>query len=213
MVFTVFEILDMFIMSFALGFIFKDIIRSPPKPQAEYDPLAQYEQGRMRTGWAKIWMAAAVVAPGIILHELAHKFSAMLMGAQNPMFFAACSSASLFGGPAGLGSWSCNILILAIVLKLLNFGFLFFVPGFVAYPTAGISALASSFIAFTGPLMNLLFWGGARLLISRGKVKREWLPAAVLFARINGFLFVLNMLPIPGFDGWHVFAGILGTIF
>jgi len=31
--------------------------------------------------------------------------------------------------------------------------------------------------------------------------------------RINGFLFILNMLPFPGFDGFKVYAGLFGFVF
>src|SRR3989344_9306114 len=105
------ELIHLVVMTLALGFIFKDTFRKPLPEQ--YDPVAYFSRSQ---GQHQFWFAVAVVAPGIILHEMAHKFVALSFGLQ------AVFQASFFG--LGLG----------IMLKLINFGFIIFVPGFVSIP-------------------------------------------------------------------------------
>ena len=38
---------------------------------------------------------------------------------------------------------------------------------------------------------------------------KKFNPALLLTSRINMFLFIFNMLPIPGFDGSKVFTGLI----
>ena len=144
----------------------------------------------------RLWFAAAVVAPAIIFHELGHKLVAMGYGL--PATFHAAYS------------W----LALGIVLKLLNFGFIFFVPAFVSFP-ATVTPLQSSLIAFAGPGVNLVLWLSALALLRyprmarRIGIRERHLPILALTGRINMFLFIFNMLPLPFFDGAKVFSGLL----
>ena len=196
--FTVMEIVDILVIIAAAGFIFKDTLR-PAMPRVDYtaDPVAYYRamgQGKGRMN--QFWFAAAVIAPAILLHELGHKFVAMSYGLD----------ATLHASYVWLG--------IAVALRLLNFPFIFFVPAFVAFPsvtTAGQSAL----IAFAGPAVNLLLWLGA-LWAFKAKVTKDrtWLSILRLTATVNMILFIINMIPIPPFDGghgftalWHVVAG------
>ena len=57
-------------------------------------------------------------------------------------------------------------------------------------------------IALNGPLLNILIGGAAALLYMAGLRLRD-LPL-IQAAVVNGFLAFLNLLPIPGFDGWYV---------
>ena len=70
------EIIDIVIMSAALGFIFGGFIKKPQKYNA--DPLLQLRRG---FNWEDFLFAMAVVAPAVILHEFGHKFVAMGFGA------------------------------------------------------------------------------------------------------------------------------------
>jgi len=203
MIITLPEILDMIIMTAFIGFIFKDFLR----PAANYhyqDPLQRLQHSISSRGMLDgFWFAALVTAPAIILHEFGHKIVAMLFGMV--AFFKAAYM------------W----LGLGVLLKLMNFGFIFFVPAYVTWgcPTrecmAGLAAnpWIGSAIAFAGPGVNLLLWLASMLVVKKNLIKRRYLPAAILIGRINMFLFIFNMLPIPPFDGFHVFSGILKTMF
>jgi Zn-dependent protease len=86
------------------------------------------------------------------------------------------------------------------------------VPAYVSIAGAGLTPLNHSAVAFAGPAVNLLLFALPFLLI-RTKVllkkHKQYLPALVMMSRINLFLFIFNMLPIPMFDGWSVYSGII----
>jgi Zn-dependent protease len=103
-------------------------------------------------------------------------------------------------------------LVIGLILKLINFNFIFFVPAFVTisgYASAGDHAL----IAFAGPAVNLVLWAGAWTLLHFKKIPRRYYSVAVLTSRINMFLFIFNMIPIPMFDGYTVFTGLFHVLF
>ena len=93
------------------------------------------------------------------------------------------------------------------MLKLLNFGFIFFVPGYVTHAAAA-SPLTDAAIAFAGPLLNLILWIGAFILLKTSAVKGKWLIVLEYTKSINMFLFFFNMIPLGPFDGAHVFQGL-----
>jgi Zn-dependent protease len=99
---------------------------------------------------------------------------------------------------------------------LLSFGLplLFIVMGGLAFPggavlinRAALTGARASLVALAGPLVNLAFGVGSLGLLAAGVLDPEEsvLGAALAFF---GFMqiavFVLNMLPIPGFDGFAV---------
>lgn len=143
---------------------------------------------RSRTFAERLVLSAAVVGPAIVLHELGHKFTAMALG-YDATFHA-----------------SYGWLALGVVLKLISFPFLFVVPAYVAI--LGASGRDSAWIAFAGPVVNGLLALGSHIAL---KAKR-WSPtvtALLYFSRtINLFLFVFNLLPIPGFDGYTFWTNI-----
>jgi len=142
-----------------------------------------------------ILFAAGITAPAIVLHELAHKFVAMSMGL-TATFHAA------YG-------W----LMVGIILKALNTGFIFFVPAYVSI--TGLSTpLTQAKVAVAGPLTNLVLflvcWAVLKLNLIKGK---RAVVFTVISKKINGFLFIFNMIPIPGFDGFQFFSGMIKTYF
>ena len=68
------EIVDIIIISLALGYIFKDFFRKPAP--IEYDPLTHYKNQRKDN----FKFAILVTAPAVVLHELGHKVVAMIFG-------------------------------------------------------------------------------------------------------------------------------------
>ncbi len=196
--FTLQEIVDLVIMTVFIGYLFSDFFK--PKAMTPEMVYARYERKRSWFDWDRIWFAAAVTAPGIILHEMGHKFMAMAfgLGATFHAFYA--NSTTLFFG------------VLALMAKLMNFGFFFIVPGFVSI-TPGGTNLQQALIAFAGPGVNLLIWFVTWLLLRFRKFDRKWTEILVLTKRINLFLFIFNMLPIPMFDGFHFFYYLYHAFF
>jgi len=108
MLFTFQEIFDMLVICAALGYIFHDIFRKP-RP---FEPLHHLLSG-YGFNLEDFFFAMMVTAPAIVLHEMGHKFVAIAFGA----------SASFHAAYMWLG--------LGMILKLMRFGFIFFVPAIV----------------------------------------------------------------------------------
>lgn len=177
------EFIDVIFMSIGVGYIFMDIFT---RPKPEFDPLSY-------SRWDDLRFAVSVTAPAVIAHELAHKLVALSYGLQ-ATFHAAY-------GWLGFG----------VLLKYLGTGFIFFVPGYVSI--SGIASnLQLALVAFAGPFLNLLLYLLAILVLKSEKRPRRiyyW----VLTRKINGFLFIFNMLPIFGFDGLKVYTGLFNHFF
>ncbi len=198
---TLNEILDIIIIIAIVGYIFKDFIKVKHHTSYHEDPIKFYQQ---KPSFSNLKVAILVTAPAIILHELGHKFMAMA-----------------FGMTAVLKA-AYEFLLLGIVLKILNFGFIFFVPAYVrsGCATEDLVCIANtilnpwiySLIAFAGPMINGIIWLTCYFMLKSSNTKSKYKPIIFLTKRINGFLFVLNLLPIPGFDGWHVIRGIIESI-
>jgi len=139
------------------------------------------------------------IAPAIILHELGHKFTAIFFG------YTAIFHAAYF--------W----LGLGLVLAIARSPFILFIPAYVQIScgTNCVQApLATSLIALAGPLVNLLLYITAQIVL---KTKKDMDKKTYAFwqitKQINLFLFIFNMLPIPRFDGSKVFTGLFKIIF
>lgn len=179
-------------MTGVLAYIFMDILPSPARAR---DPLEMFTK-KKKQSFEQFIFAAGVVATGIVLHELAHKFVAIALG-QDAVFHA-----------------SYKFLALGVLLKLIHFPVLFFVPGYVSIIGAS-SPFEHAITAFAGPFMHLLLFGIAWLMLSQKALtpkKPEMRMFLALTKRINLWLFILNMLPIPGFDGFGVFSSIFAMI-
>lgn len=189
---TFMEVVDAAIMTVILGFIFKDIFRSPQP--VEYDPLRGGFRAPRQLDLANLKFAMLVTAPAIILHELGHKFVAMVFGLD------ATFHASYWG--LGIG----------VALKLIGSPIIFFVPAFVSYP-GGATNLQNALIAFAGPGVNLLLWLGAALALKKARrLSSRQRVALYLTSKINMFLFIFNMIPIRPFDGGHFFASLFSMV-
>jgi Zn-dependent protease len=182
MVISLMEIVDILAMTIAVGWIFRDI-------------FSQYLPGASRKDLYIV--AALATAPGIIVHELGHKFVALAFG-YTAVFNAAYP-----------------MLVLGIIMKYV-FGFVFFVPAYVSIGCVGfctIPPLSSSLIAFAGPAVNGLMWIGCKIAVDKGNFSKKTMLVLAGSRTINGFLFIFNMLPVPLFDGFKVYQGILSAIF
>ena len=184
------EIIDLVIMTFFVGYIFSDII---PARRESYDPLLHYKMGFDFEG---LKLAIMATAPAVIVHELAHKFAALGFGL-NAVFFAFYRN-----------SFTLMLGVLTIISKLTGFGFMFFVPGFVGISGNG-THLQFALTAFAGPFVNLILWLGALFLLKNKMYKKKYFLLLILTQKINMFLFIFNMLPIPGFDGYNFFVQLI----
>ena len=141
--------------------------------------------------------SVASVAPAIILHEFGHKFVAMGFG-----FIAEFNAAY---------TW----LIIGLALKLLG-GIVFFVPAYVSIGCIGdcvITPGASTLISFAGPAVNLLLYLIAKVALKVHSFSRTNTIILGATQKINGMLFLFNMLPVPMFDGFSVYSGLYHLIF
>lgn len=194
MLFSFQEIFDIIVMSLAIGFIFKDVFKLPSnflnvEVITPKNYLSQLKNSRMND----FWYAVAIVAPSIIFHEFGHKFVALAHG-MSAVFHAAYT-------------W----LGIGMLMKVIG-GFIFLVPAYVSISGSG-SYLQYASIAFAGPAVNLFFWILASLLVKKIKFRRPWQHFLLLTSKINMFLFIFNMLPIPGFDGFSVYSNLLSALF
>jgi Zn-dependent protease len=196
------EIIDIIIMSAFVGYIFMDMFGRFKKHDEHEDYIKSYMKkkpsffGLGAFDWEAFKFSILVTAPAIVLHELGHKFTALAFG------LSAQFHAAYF--------W----LFIGLVLKLINFGFIFFVPAYVNI-IGNPAPLVSSAIAFAGPFVNCLLWLLSSLLLNTkifGKINKRYVPYLFLTKRINMFLFIFNMLPLPMFDGFKVFDGIIKAI-
>ena len=189
MIFTLRELLDLVIMTVAIGYIFSAYVRRDPLEG--YDPIVHYSKNRFVED---IKQGTLIAAPAIVLHELAHKFVAMAFGA----------TATLH---APLGWYA-----LVVAMRLLNFPLLFFVGGYVTIQTP-LPPLESAIVSFAGPLTNLLLYLIITAAIRFGLIHRKYYQIASMSGRLNLFLFIFNMIPLPGFDGYNFFSKLVQFLF
>jgi len=187
--FSVWEVIQIIITIFAVGFIF-----SPWRPGYFNSDLETQDQGYERIIKA-IGFGAAIAAPAVLFHELAHKFLALHFG------FTATYSASFIG------------LAIGIALKLFSPGFIFFLPGYVSISGHG-TPLQFGLVALAGPLTNLALF---LIFLILAKVSANQPNSSIskysiiweISKSINLWLFIFNMLPIPGLDGFKFYASLL----
>ncbi|HDD70903.1 MAG TPA: hypothetical protein ENF94_01940 [Candidatus Woesearchaeota archaeon] len=177
------EIIDALMMTLVVGYIFMQLINR-----------------RGKFEWNTFWFSTAAIAPAIILHELGHKITAILFG-----YTAVFHAAYVWLG-------------IGFFLAAMRSPIIFFVPAFVSITCQSAactqSQLAMPAIAFAGPFVNLLLFIAALIVLKTHKqMSKKAFAFWHLTKLINMFLFIFNMLPIPGFDGSKVFAGLIQVIF
>lgn len=172
------ELIDILIMSFAVGYIFSDVFSKSSF-----------------FSWRNILLSTLITAPGVIFHEIAHKFVALLLG------FSATFHAHY------------SFLAFGIILKLIGSPFIFFIPGYVQISSPIYSPLYNSLIAFSGPAFNGILFLVAFILLRNYSFSRTTTAVLYFTKQINLLLLFFNLLPIPGFDGWQVYAGLISYFF
>lgn len=184
-VISILEIFYLLLTIAVVGYIFSGLKRN-----IDANPFQQYKW----FDWEDFKFSALIAAPGIIFHELAHKFVALG-----------------FGLEAVYQVWPLGLLI-GVALKALGSGFVLLAPGYVAI--SGANILQSSLTAFAGPAMNLILWLGATFLLKNSKdMSHKKAVSLELLRSINKWLFIFNMIPLPPLDGFKVVEPLLATIF
>ena len=192
MLFSFAELIDLVIMAVAVGFIFSKFFPRREVHQVgceAYDPLRCYAKSGF---WGDLKYGIIIAVPSVVLHELAHKFTAVGFGVQ------AVLSAPVF------------LYLIAIALIFAKFPVVFLVGGYVSI-IGSLTPWQSALVSVSGPFVNLLIWGVA-LFMSRNHFYRKYAREIVLIGRLNMFLFVFNLLPIPGFDGFGFFSGLIKSV-
>ena len=182
------EILNLVLLTIVIGYIISGYIKHPKK--------SPRSQGNRFFDWDDFKFSILIAAPGIVIHELFHKFFAIGFGA----------SASFQIFPIGI--------ILGIILRLLHSPFVILAPGFVVIsPDAGLASAQMALVAFAGPLVNLMLWLAPTFILRLRKRKLSKSVTIFLFytASINMWLFIFNMIPIPPLDGSKVLIGLINA--
>lgn len=182
MLFTFSELLDMVAMTFIVGYIFQDFFNVHSYNNSYFTDMKKYRR-------KQLYYSMALVAPSLILHELGHKFTALAFG-YSAVFHAFYS-----------------MLLLGLILKLAKFPFVIFAPAYVAITGTG-AKMASPLIALAGPATNLLLALLSVIILKFASLDNEKKRFFYIFKQINFLLFAFNMIPIPGFDGYHFFSGL-----
>ncbi len=182
------EIVNIIIATLVVGYIFTGLFKIKTSKR---DVLDAYTKG---FDWNEFYFSCLVAAPGIIFHEMAHKFVALGFGLD------AVFQLSPFG------------LLLGVVLKLFGSGFILLAPGYVII--SGASSIQSVITAFAGPFINLLLWLGPLLILKyKMNITRKQAIFWELTKHINKWLFIFNILPIPPLDGFKVWIPLFQMIF
>lgn len=184
MLFSISELIDLVIMVLAIGYIFSSYFKR--EPTEGYDPLTYY---RKNTFLEDLKHGIIVAAPAIVLHELMHKFVAMSFGVQATLH-------------APLGWYA-----IVVIMKLLNFPLLFFVGGYVTHPP--MPALQSAIVSLAGPITNLLLYLGCLGLVRFKLANRKYYRIIDMAGKLNLFLFLFNLIPLPGFDGYSAVLNLI----
>ncbi len=188
MLFTIGELIDLVIMVFAIGYIFSTFIKK--EPTEGYDPLTYYKKS---TFFEDIKYATIIAAPAVVLHELAHKFVAMSFGAT-----------AILHAPI---EW----YVLAIIMRILKFPLFFLVGGYVAH--TALPPLESAVVSIAGPLTNLILYGTCIVLVRFKLIHRKHYNTIGIIGKLNLFLFIFNILPLPGFDGFNFISSLMRFFF
>ena len=145
------------------------------------------------------WLVTLSVIPSICLHEYAHAQTALWMGDDT-----AARRGHLTLNPLRQMGWISLIMFLIIGIAW----------GAVPVNRNNLTRRGAVLVSLSGPLMNLFLaiFGAVLLLImlllhAHGIAVNSLLAKYFYYLGIyNLVLFLFNMLPVPGLDGWGVIA-------
>ncbi|HME86818.1 MAG TPA: hypothetical protein VKE88_00185, partial [Candidatus Nanoarchaeia archaeon] len=176
---------------------------------SQMNPHTAY--GRRRITKKEFLFSILIAGPAVMLHELGHKFVAIAFG-HTATFFSAISINKLLNEGVAFLDLPAFLMIMAVVSTYVGMGFFFFIPGYVSFSSAA-TPFQQFLIAFAGPGTNLMLWLTARWMIRNRRVPHKYFAIAFWTEKINMMLFIFNMIPFPGFDGYKVFSGLFQVLF
>jgi hypothetical protein len=215
MLFTSSEIFDVLLMTYGLGFIFKDVFQRQFR-QEEYDPLKHFKSKKFLSFNKNIFISIFIIVYALMYFDsylLAFSFSNLntlliliLLGAisyfvyNSPEYrFAIIVTApaiilhelghkfiALSVGATANFHAAYTFLALAVILKLASSGIIFFVPAYVSW-VGSVSFFGSSAIAFAGPAVNLALWLGSWAIL-------EYLPKHHMTKRYTQLLILTKQI-------------------
>jgi len=159
--------------------------------------------GDIKLGWDTFFMFLPVTIVGVgsafMIHELAHKFVAIRLGAF-----------------ARFQLWESGLLIALLSAIATGGQYIFAAPGAVYIYAQSLSRQANGLISIAGPLTNLLLGGlfFGVFLFALGTNNNYLVYLGYTAASINFFLGFFNMIPLGPLDGgkvlnWNIGAWIL----
>ncbi len=131
-------------------------------------------------------IAAIAVGTGFLLHELAHKYTAIH-----------------FGAKAEFRAWNMGLLFALAVAVF--FRFIFAAPGAVYIYGKHVSVRENGIISLAGPAMNIVI-GLIGMLVAGVYAGSQIGSVAGVVGIINLYLAMFNLLPLFILDGAKVFA-------
>ena len=145
------------------------------------------------------WLVTLCVIPSICLHEYSHAQTALWMGDDT-----AAKNGHLTLNPLRQMGWISLIMFLVIGIAW----------GAVPVNRNNLTRRGAVLVSLSGPLMNMILAIlGSVLLLILLLLHAHGIPVNSLLAKyfyylgtFNLVLFLFNMLPVPGLDGWGVIA-------
>ncbi len=138
-----------------------------------------------------------VIVFSICMHEYSHAAMALRMGDDTA---------------ARMGHLTLNPLRQMGIQSLAMLAIIGLAWGAVPVSPGHLSRKGRIFVSFAGPASNaalcLLFSLAAVVVHHFTQSLGGAVPVILLAASANGVLFLLNMLPVPGLDGWSVATGL-----
>lgn len=156
-----------------------------------------------------VYLAVALV-PSLVLHEYAHAFAADKLGDPTPRRFG-----RLTLNPKRLIDPFGSVILPGLILVLVAAGQGFVLPIFAyAKPMPSEPGRLRSpkrdslIVIWSGPVTNLVL-GAAAGVAMRVGARGEAGLVAKAFLLVNVFMFVLQLMPVPGLDGAKLLARVL----
>lgn len=182
---TISEIIAVLAMTFGIGYIFSGYFKRSP----DEDPLSYYTKNSV---WEDTKFASMIAAPPLVFHELAHKLVAMGFGAE-----------AVLNAPY-------MMYAIVVLLKTIGFPLLFFVGGYVSHTP--LPAFPSALVSIAGIATNFLIWGICVFLVKKKIVPRKYYSIVIPMGKLSLFLGIFNLIPIPGFDGYHFITALFSML-
>jgi len=173
------EVIEIILTIVAIGYLASGIV---------VGPSYYYDEKEKKN---RLLKAMLIVSPAIILHEFGHKIVAGLFGnyAEYHMHW--------FG------------MALGIIAKQIGFPIIF-VPAYISIGYVNYSAMSHLIISLSGPAVNLILFLAMHLIlkIKGEQLEGDWYYNLFMMKKVNMWLFLFNLIPLPGTDGMQALTAL-----